>query len=218
MPTVNRVLFAGRWVWLAVTISCVAVPVAVVLRSEAASSKQILSRELPNGLLPAPGGVLYGDAKASVRIVVFADFECRYCRVLHATLDTLLQRHPGGLAVEYRHFPLSRVGYAVPSAVAAECAHAQGRFREFAALLYAHQDEALHVQSLDDARNAGVPDLHAFAGCEQDTLALHRVQRDAELGRALGITATPAVVLGSTLYVGNVSLETIERFLAARGT
>jgi protein-disulfide isomerase len=161
----------------------------------------------------AAAGIVVGDSMAPVKIVEFADFECRFCRRLHATLDRVRARQANAVAIVFRHYPLSRFGSSHPAAVAAECAAAEGRFEEFAALLFASQDSLSRLSLGATALRAGVVDTARFHNCIGGSVALARVAEDVTAGRQLGLTATPALLVGDQMIVGDVSLETLEAMI-----
>ncbi len=91
------------------------------------------------GDLPASAAdpIRMGPHDADMVISTFMDFTCPICRDLVGIFDSLLVEFPDDIAVEFHHFPLKGPELSWPIAVAAECAHAQGRFTEIYHLLYA---------------------------------------------------------------------------------
>jgi protein-disulfide isomerase len=133
---------------------------------------------------------------------------------MDATIRALRQRHPGDLAVVYRNFPLTSIHpNALPAAIAAECAGQQGRFDEYASLLFSKQDSlgALSWETL--ARRARVPDGGAFRQCRAAAVSAG-VARDTLVGAHIGITGTPAVVVGGKMAVGAIPIDTLEKWIA----
>ena len=92
------------------------------------------------GDAPARGG-----NQPKVTIVEFSDFQCPYCgrarRTREHAAQGLRQRH----RIVYRHNPLPFHDNAMPAALAAEAARAQGKFWEMHDKLFAGQ------QNLDRA-------------------------------------------------------------------
>jgi protein-disulfide isomerase len=89
--------------------------------------------------VPVDGSPVLGPADAWVTIVEFSDFECPFCARVQTTLDTVLPEFGSDVRLVFKNFPLSFHAYARPAAIAAECAHAQGRFWEFHDLVFAGQ-------------------------------------------------------------------------------
>jgi protein-disulfide isomerase len=159
-------------------------------------------------------GIIVGDSSAPVRVVEFADFECAHCRRFQQTLTTLRTRHPKLVAVVFRHFPISTVGFSLPAAIAAECAAAGGRFPRFADLLFNSQDTLSHVSFGRLAVLAGVVDTVRFNTCRGSSRAREDVNRDIEAALTLKINATPTFLVGDQLVVGEVTLEKLEELVA----
>jgi protein-disulfide isomerase len=89
--------------------------------------------------VPIGSSAVSGPADAWVTIVEFSDFECPYCAAVQPALETALAEAGADARLVFKNFPLSRHAQAVPTAIAAECAHGQGRFWEFHDLVFAQQ-------------------------------------------------------------------------------
>lgn len=67
-----------------------------------------------------------GNPDADVMVVVYSDFECPFCKVLHDTLNTIFDKNEkdGDVAWVFRHLPLEQLHpeKARAVAVASECA------------------------------------------------------------------------------------------------
>lgn len=64
-----------------------------------------------------------GDADAKIKIIVYTDFECPFCKEFHSTLSRALREFSPDVALVYRHYPLSDLHpRAAKEAEAAECA------------------------------------------------------------------------------------------------
>jgi protein-disulfide isomerase len=87
-----------------------------------------------------------GPADAPVTIVMFSDFQCPACAATHTVLKKTIAEFPGKVRLVVRDYPLESIhANAFNAARAAAAAHAQGKFFEYAEMLYARQD------ALDDA-------------------------------------------------------------------
>src|SRR6185369_9058007 len=88
-----------------------------------------------------------GAANAPVTIVEFTDFQCPACAAMHPILDEVLKSYGDKVRLVVRDFPLNQHGFARKAAEAANAANAQGKFFEYASLLFKNQ-KALDVPSL----------------------------------------------------------------------
>lgn len=180
----------------------------------AATAADPYGRRIIRGhVLPASKRHLMGAPQSAVVIEEFADFECSYCREFEPTLRALVARDSGSVAVEFRHFPLPMHPRAYAAAIASECADMQGRFQQYASLLFANQDRLGQVSWDSLAFEAGATDTVRFNACLRGSTARSRVNADISAGRALALTGTPAIVVGRRLAVGLMPLDTLERFI-----
>jgi protein-disulfide isomerase len=123
-------------------------------------------------------GARVGPANAAAVVVEFVDFQCPFCGAANAMLDSLLSEYPASVALVMHHFPLRSHEYAIPAAVAAECAREQSRLREMASALF-NDLGSLGVKSWRDyATAAGIPDEVAFVRCtERPTESFENIAR-----------------------------------------
>lgn len=126
-------------------------------------------------------------------VVVFSDFECPACRGFAVRVLPSLRKSKTSLVI-YRHFPLPYHRFAIPAAEAAECAGEQGRFWEFAELVFARQDSLGLLSFEEIAARAGVPSLPAFTNCARSQRYRQRVEQDRDLALAVGAPGTPTVL------------------------
>lgn len=135
-----------------------------------------------------------GNPKAVVTIVEFTDFECPSCARQHPVLERIVSEFGDRLKLVVRDFPLSQHANARKAAEAAEAAREQGKYWEYAAVLFRNQS-ALGVDKLKQyATELGLDRAKFDAALDSGKFA-EKIQRDLADGRKLGINGTP------TLYV-----------------
>ncbi len=201
-----------RWFALAAVVVFATSAFAIRVRQKNGSTPSPLdSRQISFTDIDS-GGLRIGDPAAPVRIIEFFDFECVHCRRMYDMLEAERRGALRNVAVIYRHFPLSGIGHALPAAVAAECAAAQGRFDAYANMLFRAQDTIARVLTDSAARLAGVPDILRFHACRANSETRLRVASDIKAGEKLGVVATPTFIIGDQLYVGEL---TRDRLVAA---
>jgi protein-disulfide isomerase len=139
-------------------------------------------------------GIRVGPRDASLTVVEFMDFECPFCARWAARLDSLMAEYGDAVQVTVHHFPLPRHPHALPAALAAECAHEQGRFPDMKSALFANQAEFGTVPWDEIADQAGLPDLEGFGECmSRSPESFERIAYGIELGRTVGVRGTPTV-------------------------
>ncbi|MEP6635797.1 MAG: thioredoxin domain-containing protein [Acidobacteriota bacterium] len=143
-----------------------------------------------------------GDPNAPVTIVEFSDFQCPSCAAMHPILEEVLKSYGNKVRFVMRDFPLAMHANARKAAEAANAANAQGKFFEYAALLFQRQ-KALDVPSLKKyATELGLDRARFDAALDNGSFAAE-VRHDVEDGEIYGIDRTP------TIFINGASLQTL---------
>jgi protein-disulfide isomerase len=128
--------------------------------------------------------------------IVYADYECPYCAVLHERLVA------GGSRWVFRHFPVrSKHPRAWAAACAAEAAGRQGAFEAMHMALYADQARLEDPHLWERAATLGL-DLERFDADRRSEAVIARVRRDFESGIRAGVVTTPTVFEHGTMRAG----------------
>ena len=143
-----------------------------------------------------------GDATAPVTIVEFTDFQCPACAAMHPVLEEVLKSYGNKVRFVVRDFPLSQHENARKAAEAANAAHAQGKFFEYATLLFKNQ-KALDVASLKKyASDLGLNRARFDAELDKGIYTAE-VRKDLEDGELYGVGSTP------TIFINGVQLRVL---------
>jgi protein-disulfide isomerase len=135
-----------------------------------------------------------GDVNAPVTVIEFTDFQCPACGAIHPVLDELLKTYAARVRFVVRDFPLDQHPLARKAAEAADAANAQGKFFEYAALLFKNQS-ALDVASLKKyAADLGLDQARFNAALDGGTYAAE-VQKDMADGEEYGVDSTPTIFI-----------------------
>jgi protein-disulfide isomerase len=153
--------------------------------------------------IPIAGAPSRGNAAAPVTVVMFSDFQCSACAATHPVLQKVLAEYGDKTRLVVRNYPLTQIhADAFRAALAANAAHAQGKFFEFTEILYLNQ-EALDAESLKKyAAEIGL-NLRQFELDLQSEKNAAGVRRDLADGKSYGITGTP------TVFVNGVKVRAI---------
>jgi protein-disulfide isomerase len=150
--------------------------------------------------LPAPvapfaeidltGAASRGPSDAPVTVVEFADFECPHCGKMWATVEEALKPYGARVRYVFRNFPLPFHEFALEAAMAARAAQRQGRFFEFAGLLFTNQKALSRPELVKWASKAGL-DVDRFtrdleAGGDAADVLLEKKE-----GERIGVRGTP---------------------------
>jgi protein-disulfide isomerase len=132
-----------------------------------------------------------GNPAAPVTIVEFTDFQCPSCAGVQPTLEKLVAEYGDRVRLVVRDFPLDQHEFAAKAAEAAEAARAQGKYWEYAGMLFTNQ-QALSVDKLKEyATQAGLDRQKFDAALDSGQMA-DKVQRDLMDGIRLGVNSTPS--------------------------
>ena len=162
----------------------------------------------PRVAVSTAGAIRVGSPSAPVRIVVFTDFECPYCREAELTLSHLREQYGERVALYYFNYPLPSHPNAQPAARAAVCAAEQGRYSAYHDVLFAHQDDLARADYATWATAAGL-DRAAFEKCRASDAPQHRVEQDIREGIAAGVAGTPTFLVNGRLVRENEALPAI---------
>ncbi len=143
-----------------------------------------------------------GPDSAPVTIVLFTDFSCPHCRKASGIIEKLRERHGDDVRIAFKHFPMTTLHPTVMMAhEAAVAAMVQGNFWAYHDRLFTHTGPFERPVLTTIAAEMGMDP--ARLGAEIDRHA-HRavVERDIELGRALGVQGTPTFFINGRKVVG----------------
>ena len=162
-----------------------------------------------------------GAVDAPVVISEFSDFECPFCsRHANVTEPDILKKYveKGLVRIEWNDFPVNGPA-AIEAAKAGRAAAAQGKFQEFKHELYtASKDIDGHPEfGIEDfmkfAKKAGVADLDKFRQQATDDTYTEVVETATSYASQIGITGTPAFVVGDQFVGGAQPPEAFEQII-----
>jgi protein-disulfide isomerase len=155
-----------------------------------------------------------GSDAAAVTLTEYSDFQCPACGQFQPVVEEILAQYGDSLKFEYKHFPLIQIHpYAEPAAIAAEAAGQQGKFFEYAHLLFTNQ--AVWSKSnpaaffAKYAEEVGL-DVEQFTRQQKSSVIKAHVRAQFDEARALGLTSTPSFYLNGQ----KMNITTIDDFKA----
>ena len=159
-----------------------------------------------------------GSANAPVWVIVVSDFQCPYCKQWHDTTYPALHNEfvkPGKVRFAYVNYPLNSHAQAWPSAEAAMCAGAQGKFWQMHDAIFDNQERwasgpapAAVFDSL--ARTTGV-EMRRWRDCVTSGTTKPLIQADHQRAAAAGVRSTPSFLIGDALLAGAHPILSIRR-------
>ncbi|MGH7373572.1 MAG: DsbA family protein [Candidatus Rokuibacteriota bacterium] len=147
-----------------------------------------------------------GPAAAPVTIFEWSDYQCPYCKRAQEVLARLQAEFPETVKIAFKDFPLRSHDRALPAALAARCAGAQGRYWEYHDLLFVAQPDFSRDELLGYARRLGL-DAPPFTECLDSARFQDAVLTDQREGRDAGVRATPTFFVNGRKIEGALPIE-----------
>jgi protein-disulfide isomerase len=161
----------------------------------------------------AAEGPSRGPDLAPVTILSYTEFECAPCAQAQKTVARLFEEFPTQLRQVYKAFPIDTSHTrAVPAAVAAACAHKQGRFWEYHDRLFSQQNRLGPDDLVGHAKELGL-DFEAFRTCMNGTEAPELVAKDTQEGQTTGVTAVPTFFINGRPVLGTQPIDTFRQII-----
>ncbi len=167
-------------------------------------------------------GRILGSEKAKVWLLIASDFQCPYCRQWHTdTWEQIRAEYvaTGKIRVAYVNLPLGQHPNARPTAIAAMCASAQGKFWPMADRIFKAQDQWKDLSDpwplLESMGRAVGLDSAKFRTCRSHPGIGALVEGDrVRMGRA-GAASTPTFFIGARRLEGALPIAEFRRVIDA---
>lgn len=158
---------------------------------------------------PFPGAVL-GNPNGEVTLVEFTDYACTYCRSSLSHVNALIEANPD-LRVVIREYPILSAGSADAARMALAAAE-QGKFEAFHNAMFAA--DGLSAEDIDAAAQVAGVDLARAHMSIEGGLYETQLQNNVFLGQNMGLSGTPAWIVGDQVLSGAVGEEVIGAAIA----
>lgn len=159
-----------------------------------------------------PADPSLGNPRGDVTIVEFSDYRCPYCRRAHPELRRLLAED-SRVRLVAKELPILGPASLLMARVAL-AAHRQGRWEAVNARLIAFQGEPSEAAVIAAAVAAGGLDEARLRRDLADPALAAQLQANLQLARAIGVSGTPAFVIGGRLIPGAIELAELRRAVA----
>ena len=166
-------------------------------------------------LLYSPRGNIVGNPSGDVTLVEFFDYNCGYCKRALTDIRTLMKADPK-LRVVLKDFPVlgpesveaSRVGLAAKQQLSGE------KLFDYHIRVMETRGRVNGERALQVAKEMGL-DMARLQRDMDHTEVRAALQENMTLGDKLGLTGTPAFVIGDEVIAGAVGLEPIRKVVAS---
>jgi protein-disulfide isomerase len=150
---------------------------------------------------------------SKVYLVEFFDYECPYCSILDATLDTIQSKYGDKIKIIRYHFPLNIHPLAYRTAIAAECAGLQGSFEKYHKELMANQYKLNSINYTEVARLIGIKELGKFQKCVDEEETADVIANNVRLAKEYKVNGTPTLIINNKMISGAINTEEIEKII-----
>lgn len=156
----------------------------------------------------------FGKTDASVKLVVFSDFQCPYCKLFYQTVRDAMKQYGDKILFAYKELPLDIHPQAANAALAAECAKEQGKFWEYGDLLYKNQSTWGAAKDATSTFKGYAVQLglnaSQFNQCLDSKKYQSVIDEDKKEADSFGISGTPAVFVGDQFETGAVTADQLK--------
>jgi protein-disulfide isomerase len=164
----------------------------------------------------------FGAPEAPIKLVIFSDFECAFCREEAKMLrENIPGAYPKEVQVLFKDFPLEPIHpWAKAAAIAGRCIAQQkpAAFWDYHDWIYEHQGEikteSLKDQVLDFAKGKSL-DTGLLGSCMAMKTTEAEVDRSMAEGRSLQINSTPTLFLNGRRLVGQQPWPQLKQIIDA---
>ena len=180
-------------------------------QAEARARAEAAIRENGEALRAHPMSPVSGNAEGDVTVVEFFDYQCGFCKRALPTMEALLETD-ANVRVVWKEFPILGP-VSVFAARASMAAARQGRYLPFHLALM-KEPELTEDKVLEIADRTGLGMGRLFQDMEDPAIQAYLDETQA-LARQIGISGTPAFVIGGELVPGLVDAARMKDLVAA---
>jgi protein-disulfide isomerase len=148
-----------------------------------------------------------GNPKAETTVVEFFDYRCPYCKAVAPRVDDVVAEDKA-VRVVLIEFPVLGPD-SVYASRAAIASRAQGKYMPFHKAMMSHKGNLDQDTVLELAKEVGL-DVDRLKGDMQSPEVEALIKHHYELADKLGVTGTPAFVIGEELVPGAIDVQTMK--------
>jgi protein-disulfide isomerase len=165
------------------------------------------------------GDATFGPSDSKVKVIVFSDFQCPYCKVLYQTVRNTMKQYGDKVIFDYKELPLDIHPQANNAALAATCAQEQGKFWEYADKLYQTQTTWPNIKDTASFKQYAAQlglNTGQFNQCIDSKKYQDRIDADKKEASDFGVSGTPAVFINDTFETGAVPADQLKKDIDAQ--
>lgn len=201
----------SRAIWIGLgLLSAVIVLFGFITLRDQASIQSVGNIQIPKVYGSDPK---LGSNSPKVQVLVYGDFQCPFCKNSVQLLQGLLGKYPNDLQIVWKDLPLTTLHpQALSAAIAANCAHRQGKFWEMHEELFSSQN-GLSAAVYEAAASALQLDVEKFGSCLNSGDSLADIQKTVNDAAKAGIDSLPTYVINDTIIEQTLSQDQLETYI-----
>lgn len=155
-----------------------------------------------------------GNPDGDIQIVKFSDYSCGHCQTMNGHLEELMAENPR-IQVRIMEFPIlgERSQLAAQFATAVHSVAGDEAYGKVHDALFESREPLNGDKLRELAEAAGADPLAVFQAMQNDDVTA-QVVKALDLGRELGVTGTPGLVVGDVLVRGAIPVSAMEGLIA----
>lgn len=151
-----------------------------------------------------------GKADGDVKIVEFFDYNCGYCKRVLPELQSLVDKDKN-VKIVFKDFPILGPS-SETSAKWALAAHKQKKYFPFHKIMMEHKGAISDELLQKAAKDAGL-DVEKAKKDVESTDIMMQIEKNRALAGQLGISGTPAFVIGEDVIPGAIPVDEIQKLV-----
>lgn len=153
-----------------------------------------------------PDSIVGGNPNGDVTLVEFFDYTCGYCKMMSPMLNELI-RKDGKVRFIYKEWPVRGPvsEFASEAAIAAQT-QSRTKYIAFHNALFAAQGQLSEDRIMAIAQQQGL-NVEKLRAEMKSAKVQSVINRNHQLGQALGLRGTPAFIIGNQIIPGAISAE-----------
>ena len=156
-------------------------------------------------------GISLGAKDARVTIVAYTDFTCKMCAVIDPIINKVQKEFKDDVRIVTKAVPAPEQKNAMEIALAASCAHEQGKFEEYASTLFNQQTALIKSEKATELLSRYATNLKLntdlFANCLIDEDNKKKLEQNQEEASQFAVVGTPTLFINGQPHVGVMTYE-----------
>lgn len=169
------------------------------------------SEELEND----PNSPTSGNVNGDITVVEFFDYNCGYCKRSLGNITKLLEEDKN-VKVVFKEMPILSENSMLASKYALAVNQVDpSKYVDYHAKLMSSRGQSSKEQLIKFAEEIGV-DTVAVQAVVESSAIMQAIQNNQELARSVGISGTPAFIIGGQLVPGAIDYDEFKRIIKER--